>query len=108
MTIKQFLKNSIVNGIIKNNDKMISNFQTRFGIVIYSVIFIAILVVYIVTLNSINNQKSENEKNLVEFFETGRLLNIKQTLFNNLNNPYLEFKYNIEMNDSIGKILRKL
>ncbi len=107
MTIKQFLKNSIINGIIKNNDKMISNFQTRFGIVIYSVIFIAILVVYIVTLNSINNQKSENEKNLVEFFETGRLLNIKQTLFNNLNNPYLEFKYNIEMNDSIGKILRK-
>ena len=96
MTIKQFLKNSIINGIIKNNDKMISNFQTRFGIVIYSVIFIAILVVYIVTLNSINNQKSENEKNLVEFFETGRLLNIKQTLFNNLNNPYLEFKYNIE------------
>ena len=107
MTIKQFLKNSIPNELSKNTSKITSIFKRKFEVIVYSVIFILILIIYTFSLNSINNQKSENEKNLIEFFETGRLFNIKQILFNNLKNPYLEFNYNIEVNDSIGKILRK-
>ena len=107
MALKQFLKNSfftIFNRNLNNNSD--ASFK-KISVIVYPVIFVTIFLIYSITFNSINNQKSENEQNLIDFFETEGFVNVKQTFFDNLKSPYLEFNYKIEMNDSMGKILRK-
>ncbi len=107
MAIRQFLKNSIFSIFDRNINRSTGNLNKKISIIIYPVIFLAFFIIYTVTFNQLNNQKSQNEQNLINFFETEGFINAEKTLFNNLKNPYLEFNYKIEMNDSIGKILRK-
>ena len=107
MALKQFLKNSlftIFNGNINSDPSAIFK---KISIIIYPIIFVTVFVIYSITFNSINNQKSQNEQNLINFFESEVFVNNKQTFINNLKSPYLEFNYKIEINDSMGKILRK-
>ena len=107
MTLKQFLKNSFFSIFNRNINSSSANSYKKLSIIVYPIIFVTVFIIYSITLSSINNQKSQNEQNLINFFETEGFVNVKQTFFDNLKSPYLEFNYKIEMNDSIGKILRK-
>ena len=106
MTLKELL-NKFPMYFFNNIRKKEFNNSKNWGLVIYPAILLLTLVVYTTTYNSINNQKNENEKNLEIFFNSGEFVNIKSSLLDRLKSPYLEFNYNIENNDSIGKILRK-
>ena len=107
MTLKQFLKNSFFSIFNRNINSSSANSYKKLSIIVYPIIFVTVFIIYSISLSSINNQKSQNEQNLINFFETEGFVNVKQTFFDNLKSPYLEFNYKIEMNDSIGKILRK-
>ena len=106
MTLKELL-NKFPMYFFNNVRKKEFNNSKNWGLVIYPAILLLTLVVYTTTYNSISNQKNENEKNLEIFFNSGEFVNLKSSLLDRLKSPYLEFDYNIENNDSIGKILRK-
>ena len=107
MTLKDLFKKfpvSFLTNLEKRGDfKLINNLS----IFIYPSIILTAFIVYIVTFNSINNQKNENEKNLERFFNSEEFVNVKGSFLKNLKSPYIEFSYNIENNDSIGRVLKK-
>ena len=106
MTLKEFLKKLPFQYSKSNEKRGGLNFSKNFSLVIYPVIIIISFVVYNATYKSINNQKSKNAKNLERFFSE-EFLDIKGSLFENFKSPYIELSYNIENNDSIGRILNK-
>ena len=79
----------------------------KLSLLIYPLVLILSIIIYTTTYNSINDKKNKNEKNLEQFFNSKELTNIKNSFFGDLKSPYIEFSYNIENNDSIGKILKK-
>ena len=83
-------------------------FFQNFKLIIYPTVLIFAVIIYFTTYNSINNQKIQNEKNLEIFFNSKDYSdNKKRSFFESLKNPYTEFNYKIENNDSIGRILKK-
>ena len=107
MAIKELLKKLPLFFSAEYEKKNEINFLKKLSFIIYTVTLIVILVVYSLTYNSINNQNRDNEKNLENFFNSKEFVNTKNLNFDILNSPYSEFKYKIENNDSIGKILKK-
>ena len=107
MTLKEFLKRFNLLFLQSAGKKSNIELPKKMGLILYPSIFLIAFVIYSITFNSINNQKNENEKNLEKFFDSEEFINIKGSFFENLKSPYLEFNYNIENNDSIGRILRK-
>ena len=107
MAIKELLKKLPLFFSAEYEKKNEINFLKKLSFIIYTVTLIVILVVYSLTYNSINNQNRDNEKNLENFFNSKEFVNTKNLNFDILNSPYREFKYKIENNDSIGKILKK-
>ena len=107
MAIKEFLNK--FSGLFseKKERKKDISYIKNLSFLIYPTILLVAFIIYITTYNAINNQKNENEKNLENFFKSEEFSNIKGSFFKNLKSPYLEFTYNIENNDSIGKILKK-
>jgi len=79
----------------------------KLSLLIYPLVLILSFIIYTTTYNSINDKKNKNEKNLEQFFNSKEFTNIKNSFFEDLRSPYIEFSYNIENNDSIGKILKK-
>ena len=53
----------------------------------------------LLSYNYVNNQKTENELNLINFLNWMEK-KIENQIFKNLNSPYIEFNYKIENNDS--------
>ncbi len=107
MAIKELLKKLPLFFSAEYEKKNEINFLKKLSFIIYPVTLIVILVVYSLTYNSINNQNRDNEKKLENFFNSKEFVNTKNLNFDILNSPYREFKYKIENNDSIGKILKK-
>ena len=107
MAIKELLKKLPLFFSAEYEKKNEINFLKKLSFIIYTSTLIVILVVYSLTYNSINNQNRDNEKNLENFFNSKEFVNTKNLNFDILNSPYREFKYKIENNDSIGKILKK-
>ena len=107
MTLKEMFKKFQVSIFTKNEKGVTSNFLKKISLVIYPSILVVTFVIYIATYNSISNKKKENEKNLENFINSEEFENIKSSFFQKLKSPYIEFNYNIENNDSIGKILKK-
>ena len=107
MAIKEFLNKFLGLFSEKKERKKDLSYIKNLSFLIYPTILLVAFIIYITTYNAINNQKSENEKNLENFFKSEEFSNIKGSFFKNLKSPYLEFTYNIENNDSIGKILKK-
>ena len=107
MAIKEFLNKFSGLFSIKKERKKDLSYVKNLSFLIYPTILLVAFIIYITTYNAINNQKNENEKNLENFFKSEEFSNIKGSFFKNLKSPYLEFTYNIENNDSIGKILKK-
>ena len=107
MAIKELLKKLPLFFSAEYEKKNEINFLKKLSFIIYPVTLIVILIVYSLTYNSINNKNRDNEKNLENFFNSKEFVNTKNLNFDILNSPYREFKYKIENNDSIGKILKK-
>ena len=107
MALKEFFKKFSSSFSNYNEKKKNLAFSKNLSFLVYPAVLLIMFVVYITTYHTINNQKNENEKNLENFFKSEEFTNIKGSFFNNLKSPYLEFSYNIENNDSIGKILKK-
>ena len=106
MTLKEILKKSNTN-LLNKNEKGNLSFSNKVNLILYPLIVLIIFLIYSSTYSFINNQKSKNEQNLEKFFASNEFKGIKKSIFENLKSPYLEFKYKIENNDSIGKILKK-
>ena len=107
MALKEFLKKFQLLTLTLNNKKNEQGLFKNWGLFIYPIILLFSLVIYSNTYNSINNKKNENEKNLESFFNSEEFVNIKDSFFEELKSPYAEFIYNIENNDTIGRILKK-
>ena len=107
MAIKELLKKLPLFFSAEYEKKSEINFLKKLSFIIYTVTLIVILIIYSLTYNSINNKNRDNEKNLENFFNSKEFVNTKNSNFDILNSPYREFKYKIENNDSIGKILKK-
>ncbi len=107
MAIKELLKKLPLFFSAEYEKKSEINFLKKLSFIIYPVTLIVILIIYSLTYNSINNKNRDNEKNLENFFNSKEFVNTKNSNFDILNSPYREFKYKIENNDSIGKILKK-
>ena len=107
MAIKEFIKKTKFN-LLQKKEPSIANFLRRnWHTLSYTLVLISFFVIYSYTLSHLNNKSLKNEKNLEIFFKTGELLDIKKSYLSSLENPYSEFKYKIENNDSIEKILNK-
>ena len=106
MALKDYLpKSSIV--LFEKNWKLSSISLKKISFIIYFSILILSFLTYSITYNLINNQKKNNEQNLEKFFSSQDFKNVKSSILSNVKSPYIELNYNIEVNDSIGKILRK-
>ena len=107
MAIKEFIKKTKFN-LPQKKEPSIANFLRRnWQTLSYTLVLISFFVIYSYTLSHLNNKSLKNEKNLEIFFKTGELLDIKKSYLSSLESPYSEFKYKIENNDSIEKILNK-
>ena len=107
MAIKEFIKKTKFN-LLQKKEPSIANFLRRnWQTLSYTLVLISFFVIYSYTLSHLNNKSLKNEKNLEIFFKTGELLDIKKSYLSSLESPYSEFKYKIENNDSIEKILNK-
>ena len=107
MTLKEFFKKFRTPIFQSNQKKEGFNFLKNYSLIVYSAILLISIVIYSTTYQSVNNQKNENTKNLEDFLNSNEFSKIKGSFFDTFKSPYLEFSYNIENNDSIGKILRK-
>ena len=106
MALKDYLPKSS-NVFFEKNWKLNSITLKKVSFIIYFSILTMSFLTYSVTYNYINNQKKNNEQNLEKFFSSQEFKNVKSSILSNVKSPYIEFNYNIEVNDSIGKILRK-
>jgi|TARA_B100001093_G_scaffold515288_1_gene591306 murein DD-endopeptidase MepM/ murein hydrolase activator NlpD len=106
MTLKDYLQKSL-NVFSRGNFKFSSISQKNINLIIYFFILIMSFLTYSITYNSINDQKKKNEQNLESFFNSQDFKVVKSSVFDNIKSPYIELNYNIEINDSIGKILKK-
>ena len=107
MTLKEFFKKFHTPIFQSNQKKEGFNFLKNYSLIVYSAILIISIVIYSTTYQSVNNQKNENTKNLEDFLNSNEFSKIKGSFFETFKSPYVEFSYNIENNDSIGKILKK-
>ena len=107
MTLKEYLKKNYQPFFERNVKNENFSMLKNLSLVIYPAILIFSLIIYTTTYNSINSQKNKNAKNLEEFLNSNEFPSVKGSFFKSLKNPYVEFVYNIENNDSIGKILKK-
>ncbi len=107
MTLKEFFKKFQTPILQGNQKKGGFNFLKNYSLIVYTGILLFSIIIYSTTYKSVNNQKNENAKNLEDFFNSNEFSKIKGSFFETFKSPYVEFSYNIENNDSIGKILKK-
>ena len=107
MTIKEFIKKNRRYFAQKTEGFTDIIFSRKFNLIIYTTILALAFVIYSFTYNYVNDQKNKNEKNLENFFKSEEFSEVKNSIFEKLKSPYIEFTYEIENNDSIGKILKK-
>ena len=106
MALKQFFKKIPAFNSSSYEKKRIFDFTKRASFLIYPVIVLVFFIIYTSTYKFVNNQKSENEKNLEDFFSSQEFAQTKSLFFDNFRNPYVEFNYIIENNDSWNALLR--
>ena len=107
MTLKDLFKKTQLFNNRKNEEFGLFFSKKKWLLIIYPIILASFFIVYGITYSYLNDRESKNQENLEKFFETSKFSKLKKTIFVNLKSPYLEFKYNIEFNDSIGRILKK-
>ena len=107
MTLKGLLKKIQIN-FSNDESKKHLGFVKRYWVsIIYLLVFVGIFLIYSTTYNYVNNQEEVNEKNLEIFLNSKESRDIKKNFFSNIQNPYSEYKYVIQNNDTIERILKK-
>ena len=106
MTLKEILVKRLRSFFPKSEKTGQHGAIKKIFVLVYPLTLLSVLIIYAATYNYVNNQKTENELNLINFFKLDGK-KIENQIFKNLNSPYIEFNYKIENNDSIEKILRK-
>ncbi len=107
MTIKKIIK--IPERFLKifsvniNQDNRISFKNLYFFIIAFS----TILITYIFFSKQIETYKQSKADNFESFVESNDFNNLKLYFLNGLRSPYKEFKYTIQNNDSVEKILNR-
>ena len=107
MALKDFLNKIRDISFKYNHKKSESNIFQNFKLLLYPTVLIFAVTIYFTTYNSINNQKILNDKNLEIFLNSKDFTFKERSFFKGLSDPYTEFNYKIENNDSIGRILKK-
>ena len=107
MALKDFLNKIRDISFTYNHKKSESNIFQNFKLLLYPAVLIFAVTIYFTTYNSINNQKILNDKNLEIFLNSKDFTFKERSFFKGLSDPYAEFNYKIENNDSIGRILKK-
>ncbi|MDC3152275.1 M23 family metallopeptidase [Pelagibacteraceae bacterium] len=107
MTLKEIQNKFLTFFSSKSEKNQEIIFIKKLSFFVYPALLVLGFTMYSITYKSINNEKIKNEKNLEVFFNSKEFKDIKNSFFENLKSPYIEFNYNIENNDSIGKILKK-
>ena len=107
MTLKGLLKKIQIN-FSNDESKKHLGFVKRYWVsIIYLLVFVGIFLIYSTTYNYVNNQEEVNEKNLEIFLNSKESKDIKKNFFSSIQNPYSEYKYVIQNNDTIQGILKK-
>ena len=106
MTLKEIQNKLLILNLFKKDKNKEWFFTQKLTFFIYTALLFSGFTIYTITYNSINNKKIENEKNLEIFFNSEELSINNIGKFNKFHSQYIEFNYNIENNDSIGKILK--
>ena len=107
MTIKKIIK--IPERFLKifsvniNQDNRISFKNLYFFIIAFS----TILITYIFFSKQIETYKQSKADNFESFVESNDFNDLKLYFLNGLRSPYKEFKYTIQNNDSVEKILNR-
>ena len=70
MALKQFIKKIPAFNSLSYEKKKIFDLTKRASLLIYPIIILIFFIIYTFTYNFVNNQKTENEKNLEDFFSS--------------------------------------
>ena len=85
----------------------ISNFLKERSYLLYFLALIVFFLLYSLAINQIKLYSHSKEKKFNSFLKSDELTNITDYIFKNLNSPYKEFVYIVQINDTIEKILKK-
>ena len=107
MTLKGLLKKIQINFSNEEGKKSLGFVKRYWVSIIYLLVFVGIFLIYSTTYNYVNNQEEVNEKNLEILLNSKESKDIKKNFFSNIQNPYSEYKYVIQNNDTIQGILKK-
>ncbi len=107
MTLKGLLKKIQINFSNEESKKSLGFVKRYWVSIIYLLVFVGIFLIYSTTYNYVNNQEEVNEKNLEILLNSKESKDIKKNFFSNIQNPYSEYKYVIQNNDTIQGILKK-
>jgi murein DD-endopeptidase MepM/ murein hydrolase activator NlpD len=107
MAIKEiikFLRKRLIEISAKKDEKNIIFNKKYYFLYVF---FIVIFFTYIVFLNQINSYSELKEKNLSTLVQSNEAAGLKRYFLDNISSPYKEYKYIIQSNDSIEKILNR-
>ena len=107
MAIKEiikFLRKRLIEISAKKSEKNIIFNKKYYFLYVF---FIVIFFTYIVFLNQINSYSELKEKNLSTLVQSNEAAGLKRYFLDNISSPYKEYKYIIQSNDSIEKILNR-
>ena len=81
--------------------------SSYFNYFLYPSIIVIFLTIFMVLINTFNEKKRSEIKNLNAVIETTEFKNLGHFLFSKINSPYTEIEYLIQNRDSVEKILKK-
>ena len=96
--------NAFKNDIIRNE---VSILKKNYHYLIYLFFLFLVFITYILFSHQINTKKIAERNNLNKILESNEFNGFEEYFFNALKNPYKEFNYIIQNNDSIEGILTK-
>ena len=85
----------------------ITNFFKKQKYLLHFLVLVVFFVFYSLGVNQIRLHDNLKKNNFNFFLKSNEFNNIKNFIFENLNSPYKEFRYIVQNNDTIEKILKK-
>jgi murein DD-endopeptidase MepM/ murein hydrolase activator NlpD len=85
----------------------ITNFFKKQKYLLHFLVLVVFFVFYSLGVNQIRLHNNLKKNNFNFFLKSNEFNNIKNFIFENLNSPYKEFRYIVQNNDTIEKILKK-
>jgi len=89
------------------HEAKITNFFKKKKYLLHFLVLVVFFVFYSLGVNQIRLHDNLKKNNFNFFLKSNEFNNIKNFIFENLNSPYKEFRYIVQNNDTIEKILKK-